>query len=397
VTSSDRARVVFTTRSIVAIVLCTVLAPTRLLAQAPSIFYVYDELNRLVAVVDQQGNAATYTYDAIRNILRVDRFDAKGAPDGVAISLFTPAAGAVGASVQIFGQGFAASIAQNSLFFDGHAAQIIAAAPNRLVAKVPPDATTGPLSVATPVGSATSDRVFRVLGQLAITPQTASVRVTGRLAFTATESAVRWAVNGLTGGNSILGTIGIEGVYTAPALIPVPPAVTITATHRDDPTLSASAIVTIVPPLGLLLSSRAVSVTTAAPPVVMERSVGASVSVLAAAPPSATLSISTPVSVATEPVVLGLAPNTVTAGATTSITITGRGLGGATSVVFLRHAVADPALTVDDVLVNGDGTAATARVSVAAGATSGARVVQIVTPEAASSPAGTGGNVFVVQ
>jgi YD repeat-containing protein len=397
VISSDRSRVVITTRSIVAIVLCTVLAPTRLLAQAPSIFYVYDELNRLVAVVDQQGNAATYTYDAVGNILRVDRFGSTGAPGGVAISLFTPGAGGAGATVQIFGRGFSGSIAQNSVFFDGHAAQIIAAAPNRLVAKVPTDATTGPLSVVTPAGSATSDRVFRVLGQLAITPQTASVRVTGRLAFTATENAVRWAVNGLTGGDSILGTISAEGVYTAPTRIPVPPAVTITATHREDATLNASAIVTIVPAFGLLLASRAVSVTAAAAPVVMDHSIGASISVLASASQSATLSLSTPVSVATEPVVLDLVPNTATSGATISLTISGRGLSGATSIVFLAHNAADPAVTVDDFVVNADGTAATARVAIATGATSGARVVQIVTPAAASSPAGTGANVFVVQ
>ena len=100
------------------IVLCTVLAPTRLLAQAPSIYYVYDELNRLVAVVDQQGNAATYTYDAVGNIRRVDRFDATGPPGGVAISFFTPAAGAVGATVQIFGRGFGGTTTQNFVFLD---------------------------------------------------------------------------------------------------------------------------------------------------------------------------------------------------------------------------------------------------------------------------------------
>jgi YD repeat-containing protein len=383
-------------RSIVALVLCTVLTPARLLAQAPNIHYVYDELNRLVAVVDQQGNAATYTYDAVGNILRVDRFDASGAPGSVAISLFTPAAGAVGAPVQIFGRGFGSSVAQNFVFFDGHAAEVVAAAPNRLIARVPPGATTGPLSVATPIGSASSQRVFRVLGQLAIEPETASVRISGRVQFSATDSGVRWAVNGLTGGNSILGTISAEGIYTAPTVIPAPPTVTITATHRDDATLSASAIVTIVPAFGLLLASRAVSVIAGAPPLIMHRNVGASVSVLAAAR-AATLSFSAPVSVETEPVVVGLAPSIATAGATIAITITGRGLSGATSVVFLKSNAVDHAFIVDGFVVNSEGTAATAHLSVAAGAVGGARVVQIVTPTATSSPAGTGGNVFVVQ
>jgi len=397
VARSDRARVVIKSRSIAVIVLCTVLAPTRLLAQAPSIYYVYDELNRLVAVVDQQGNAATYTYDAVGNILRVDRFDAGGPPGGVAISFFAPAAGAVGATIQIFGRGFGASVAQNFVFFDGHPAEVVAAAPNRLIARVPSGATTGPLSVATPMGSAKSQRVFRVLGRLAIAPEMASVRVDGRLPLTATDSAVRWAVNGLTGGDSILGTISPEGVYTAPTRVPVPPTVTITATHRDDATLSASALVAIVPAFGVLLASRSVSVAAGAPPLTMERSVGASVSVRAATPPASTLIVSAPVSVETEPVVLGLSPSTATAGATLAVTITGRGLNGAMSVVFLRNNADDPAFTVDDVIVNADGTAATAHVSIAASAASGARVVQIVTPTATSSPAGTGGNVFVVQ
>ena len=103
------------------------------------------------------------------------------------------------------------------------------------------------------------------------------------------------------------------------------------------------------------------------------------------------------VSVATEPVVVGLSPSTAAAGATVAITINGRGLSWATSVVFLKSNAVDHAFIVDDFVVNGDGTAATAHVSVAAGAADGARVVQILTPAATSSPAGTGGNVFVVQ
>src|SRR5213083_1034884 len=129
-----------------------------LLAQQPSIYYVYDDLNRLVVVVDRLGNAATYTYDAVGNILRIDRFDATGLPGGVAISLFTPSAGAVGATVQVFGRGFGATIAQAG-------------------------ATTGPITVTAPAGSATSSRVFRVLGDVAIAPETATVRVTGHATF----------------------------------------------------------------------------------------------------------------------------------------------------------------------------------------------------------------------
>jgi len=44
--------------------------------QQPRIHYVYDDLGRLVGVVDQDGNAATYTYDAVGNILAIGRHDA---------------------------------------------------------------------------------------------------------------------------------------------------------------------------------------------------------------------------------------------------------------------------------------------------------------------------------
>ena len=127
VTASDRAGFIVATRSIAFIALCAVLVPSRLLAQA-SVYYVYDDLNRLVAVVDQQGNAATYTYDAVGNILKIDRLDATGLPGGAAISMFAPAAGAVGTTVQVFGRGFGAGITQNSLLFGGRAATLVTAA-----------------------------------------------------------------------------------------------------------------------------------------------------------------------------------------------------------------------------------------------------------------------------
>src|SRR2546426_8067841 len=74
----------------------------RLTAQpsALNIFYVYDDLNRLVAVIDQQGNTATYTYDAVGNILKIERFDATALPDRVAITLVSPIKGEIGDAVQ---------------------------------------------------------------------------------------------------------------------------------------------------------------------------------------------------------------------------------------------------------------------------------------------------------
>src|SRR5438876_9914622 len=401
-TASDRYRPIATPNAIAVVVLCALLVPGRLQAQAPSVYYVYDELNRLIAVVDQQGDAATYTYDAVGNILRIDRFDATGLPGSVAISLFTPSAGAVGATVQVFGRGFGATIAQNSLVFNGRPTTISAAAPNRLVAIVPAGATTGPITVTAPAGAATPRRVVRVLGDVAIAPETAAVRVAGHATFVATDAGVRitrvrWAVNGLPGGDPALGTISADGVYMAPPVIPMPPVVTVTATHQDDASLSASATVTVLPALNLFISARPASIAAVTPPLTLDRSIGAAVSVAEASPGAVMLGMSAPVSVEIEPVVLGVSPSVAPGATTLTLTLTGRGLSGATSLVFLRDGSVDSAVTAGSLTVDADGTHATADIAIAGAAPPGARVVQIMTPLRASSPAGTGGNVFTLQ
>ncbi len=52
------------------LMLC-VLAPT--LAVADQAQYIYDDLGRLAKVIDGQGNVATYTYDAVGNLLSITR------------------------------------------------------------------------------------------------------------------------------------------------------------------------------------------------------------------------------------------------------------------------------------------------------------------------------------
>jgi YD repeat-containing protein len=365
-----------------AVVLGALLAvPGAALAQQPSIFYVYDDLNRLIAVVDQQGNAAAYTYDAVGNILRIDRFDATALPGSVGISYFTTQAGPAGTTVQIFGKGFSATPGQNTVLFNGVAALVTEAAPNRLVVTVPAGATSGTISVTTPAGAAASGQSFRVLGALALVPPAATVVVNGAVQFAATEggtptTAVRWAVNGLPGGSPSTGTISATGLYTAPG---TPTTATVTATSTGLSTLSASAPVTVIPPLPSFAASRVVTVAVAEPPLASNRSVTRTVSV------------------AFEPVVTAVSPASGARGTTVPVTLTGAGFGGATALVFLRNNVADAAITVATLVVGPDGTAATADVTVASGAIGGGRVVQIVTPGGTSSRLGTGRNVFTVQ
>jgi YD repeat-containing protein len=390
----------------------------RALAQPPSIFYVYDDLNRLIAVIDAQGNAATYTYDASGNLLRVDRFDASQQPPGpVRITLVTPSKGKVGTPVQIFGTGFSATASQDLVTFSGAGATVTAAVPNRILTTVPSSAATGTITVATPLGSATSATAFQVIGPVTVTPTTATVTVTRTVQFQAQEGGtattnVTWSVNGLPGGDTTVGTISTDGLYTAPARVPNPATVTVTATDKDDPTDSASASVTIMPPQPVFLASRAVSVGVAEARTV-NQNVTATVSVavgetstpLAAAglvsvqvaESAAAFAAAAPTAVAIAPVVTAVTPVSGARGATLTLTLSGSGFGGATGVTLLLNNATDTTITAANLAVNTDGTQATVDITIAAGAALGARVVQITTPGGNSTAAGTGGNLFTVQ
>jgi YD repeat-containing protein len=59
--------------------------------------YFYDDLGRLVRVVDQNGNVATYQYDAVGNLLSITRSALPGS-GGLAILGFTPQQAGMSAS-----------------------------------------------------------------------------------------------------------------------------------------------------------------------------------------------------------------------------------------------------------------------------------------------------------
>ena len=62
----------------------------------------------------------------------------------------------------------------------------------------------------------------------------------------ASSSAVTWQVNGTAGGNPNVGTIDPAGLYMAPATVPNPPTVTVTAVLQSDTTKTGSSSVTIL-------------------------------------------------------------------------------------------------------------------------------------------------------
>jgi YVTN family beta-propeller protein len=84
------------------------------------------------------------------------------------------------------------------------------------------------------------------LNQTAATVAVGStVTFVATVATTNSNTAVNWEVNSISGGNSTVGTIDVNGDYTAPTTVPVPNIVTVTAVAQADTTATASASVTI--------------------------------------------------------------------------------------------------------------------------------------------------------
>jgi YD repeat-containing protein len=128
-----------------------------ILAQS-SVQYVYDELGRLVGVIDLSGNAAAYSYDAVGNVLAIARYTASQA----SVIQFTPTTGPVGTVVTITGTGFSTTTSLDSVSFNGTVATITSATVNQIVTTVPSGATTGTISITTPAGSFTTVNSFTV-------------------------------------------------------------------------------------------------------------------------------------------------------------------------------------------------------------------------------------------
>jgi YD repeat-containing protein len=124
------------------------------------IVYIYDELQRLKSVIDPVGEAATYAYDAVGNLLTIARNNASQ----VSVLDFNPNSGAVGSTVTIYGTGYSATPSQNSVTFNGIAAPVTSSTLTQIVTTVPAGATTGPIAVTSPAGSATSGTNFTVSG-----------------------------------------------------------------------------------------------------------------------------------------------------------------------------------------------------------------------------------------
>jgi YD repeat-containing protein len=148
------------------------------LVPAAPISYIYDEAGRLVGVIDQNGNSATYNYDAVGNVLSI----ARGTAAQPSLINFTPKSGPVGASVTIRGSGFSSTAASNTVTFAGTAATVTSASTTQLTVTVPTGALTGTIAVSTSAGSSSSSVPFTLTttdGRPAISSFTPNIGLPG--------------------------------------------------------------------------------------------------------------------------------------------------------------------------------------------------------------------------
>jgi YD repeat-containing protein len=130
-----------------------------------AITYIYDDLSRLKAVVDPTGDTAVYNYDAVGNLLSIDRH----ASSTVSVVEFQPKSGPANTTVTIQGSGFSTTPNQNTITFNGTATSVSSATIASLTVTVPPGATSGLINVTAPGGSAASSVPFTVTASSAPT------------------------------------------------------------------------------------------------------------------------------------------------------------------------------------------------------------------------------------
>ena len=171
--------------------------------QADQAQYFYDELGRLVGVIDGAGNMAVYNYDEVGNLLSIERFTTGST--GIGIFLIAPSSALIGTDVEIRGFGFSATPADNQVAFNGVTATVVSATTESIIATVPDTATTGPVTVTNTNGLATSPQEFTVLVPpliVGIDPVRVAQGLTTRLDIAgfslATATAVTFTQSGLT-------------------------------------------------------------------------------------------------------------------------------------------------------------------------------------------------------
>lgn len=354
--------------------------------------YVYDDNGRLRAVIAPNGEANVYEYDPAGNIKAIRR----NASNVLEILDFFPREGGPGTQVTIVGSGFSAGV--NSVAINGTPTTITTTA-TQIVATVPVGATTGPITVATPNGSATTSIPFIVRG-INVTPMSVSVLAQNTVQFIAVpispdDQQVVWSVDGLEGGNTTVGTITTDGRYLAPKLPDTVPAANfrIRAISVNDSSVAGEAVVTVRnPEFFRPVYSNAVMVAKTANNSLFSPLVSIRIN-------NSSALTSPVVAVTTAPVISSVIPGQVARGVSLNLTLNGVNLGGTSAVSFFDavtgNATSD--LTVSNINVAADGRSLTATLTVTGGAEVGRRLLMVtVTGGQTSFLSNAGNNVIEV-
>jgi hypothetical protein len=123
----------------------------------------------------------------------------------------------------------------------------------------PATVTVTAISVADPTKSDSASVTISLTPVLSVNPLQATVVVANQQQFTATISGlvdplVNWGVSGTGCSGAQCGTIDTNGLYTAPASVPNPATVTVTATSQADNSVTGTATVTVIAQLGITIS-----------------------------------------------------------------------------------------------------------------------------------------------
>ena len=92
-----------------------------------------------------------------------------------------------------------------------------------------------------------------------VTPSNAEIRAGDTIQFAArvagsSNQSVSWSVNGVSGGNTTVGTISATGLYQAPATVPNPNSVQVQATSTASSSATSASAVTVNNPIPVILS-----------------------------------------------------------------------------------------------------------------------------------------------
>lgn len=107
--------------------------------QADQAQYLYDDQARLTSTSDSTGATAVYTYDAVGNLLSIDRLTPPGS--GIGIYLVNPVTGPATQLCRVQGYGFDPVASNNVVKFNGVTATVSSATAYTLTVVVPTGAT----------------------------------------------------------------------------------------------------------------------------------------------------------------------------------------------------------------------------------------------------------------